>query len=256
METKPFIDFQGKTVLVTGASSGIGKAICIQLSRYGAEVAMIGRDIERLMETASHLEEGAKYHCVVLDMKDHSSILPGIKEISKRIGRIYAFCHSAGVVETRPLSACKADGIKSMMDVNLISGIELARTVCRRDIMEESGGSLLFISSIYSLVGMPGQIGYSATKGAVSAAVRAMAIELARRRIRVNVISPGLVETDMTAGAFSMLSEEQVRTLEDAFPLGKGKPEDVARAAVFLLAPQNPWITGSDMVVDGGYTAQ
>ena len=256
MENRPFIDFQGKSVLVTGASSGIGKAICIELSRYGAELILIGRDNEKLMKTVSQLEEGTKYHIMVLDLIDHSLILPKMKETSKQIGRIYGFCHSAGVVETRPLSVCKSDGIQSMLDVNLISGIEFARTICRRDIMEETGGSILFVSSIYALVGMPGQIGYSASKGAVAAGVRSMAIELARRGIRVNAISPGLVRTSMTAGAFSVLSKEQVKGLEESYPLGTGEPEDVARAAVFLLAPQNRWITGVDLVIDGGYTAR
>ncbi len=177
-------------------------------------------------------------------------------DFAKRNGRVYGVCHSAGVVETRPLSGIKREGVLSMLEVNLMSGIEIARAVCRRDVMEEGGGSILFISSIYALIGMPGQIGYSASKGAVTAAMRAMAIELARRRIRVNSISPGLVETDMTEKAFSMLTKEQVRELKDSFPLGTGKPEDIARAAVFLLAPQNRWITGVDMVVDGGYTAR
>ena len=121
--------------------------------------------------------------------------------------------------------------------------------------MEENGGSILFISSIYALVGMPGQIGYSASKGAVNSAVRAMAIELARRKVRVNALSPGLVRTDMINEAFKILTEEQVRRLEEAFPLGVGSPEDVAKAAVFLLAPQNSWITGTDFIIDGGYTA-
>ena len=121
--------------------------------------------------------------------------------------------------------------------------------------MEEKGGSILFISSIYALVGMPGQIGYTASKGAVNSAVRTMAIELARRKIRVNTLSPGLVRTDMTNKAFELLTEEQVKKLEEAFPLGVGSPEEVARAAVFLLAPQNSWITGTDLVIDGGYTA-
>jgi NAD(P)-dependent dehydrogenase (short-subunit alcohol dehydrogenase family) len=103
---------------------------------------------------------------------------------------------------------------------------------------------------------MPGQIGYCATKGGVAAAVRAMAVELARRKIRVNTLSPGLVRTSMTDAALSLLSERQVKDIEEAHPLGTGTPEDVARAAAFLLAPQNPWITGAELVIDGGYTAR
>lgn len=255
MENKPFVDFEGKTVVVTGASSGIGRAISIELSRCGANLILIGRNEERLNNTEQLLEEG-RHQKILLDLKNQAEIGKRVMDVSKKTGRIYGMCHSAGIVETRPLSSCKSEGIQSMLDVNLISGIEIARTICRRDVMEETGGSILFISSIYGVIGMPGQIGYSASKGAVAAATRTMAIELARRNIRVNCISPGLVKTDMTAKAFSLLTKEQTKELEDAFPLGTGTPEDVARAAVFLLAPQSKWITGVDLVVDGGYTAR
>ena len=255
MESEPFVDFQGKRIVVTGASSGIGRAISIMLSRYGANLVLVGRDKDRLHETERLLSPGP-HETISLDLRDKLAIASKIMESCKTAGRIYGMCHSAGVVETKPLSACKGEGIQSMLDVNLLSGIEMARTVCRRDVMEETGGSILFISSIYGRVGMPGQIGYSASKGAITAAMRAMAIELARRGVKVNSLSPGLVRTDMTTKAFSMLTKEQAKELEDSFPLGTGTPEDVARAAVFLLAPQNKWITGVDLVVDGGYTAR
>ena len=122
--------------------------------------------------------------------------------------------------------------------------------------MLPEGGSLLFISSVYGRVGVAGQIGYAATKGAIAAAVRALAIELARRNIRVNSLSPGLVMTPMTEAAFSVLSSEQIERIRAAHPLGIGQPEDVARAAAFMLSPAARWITGADVPVDGGYTAQ
>jgi NAD(P)-dependent dehydrogenase (short-subunit alcohol dehydrogenase family) len=150
----------------------------------------------------------------------------------------------------------KPEGLRTMLEVNLTAGIEMARAVTRRDVMTEEGGSILFISSIYGRVGMPAEIGYSATKGAVTAAARSMAIELARRKVRVNTLSPGFIHTPMTDQALSVLSDEQKRVLQESYPLGPGTPEEVARAAVFLLAPQNSWITGTDLVVDGGYTAR
>jgi NAD(P)-dependent dehydrogenase (short-subunit alcohol dehydrogenase family) len=143
-----------------------------------------------------------------------------------------------------------------MLDVNLTAAIELARAVCRRDVMTEAGGALIFITSIYGTVGMPGQIAYSATKGALQSAARSMAIELARRKIRVNTLSPGLVHTPMTKTALSLLSTEQIHEIESNHPLGVGTPSDVAHAAAFLLAPQTTWITGTDLVIDGGYTAR
>ena len=131
--------------------------------------------------------------------------------------------------------------------------------VCLRGIRKSYGTVdviRLFISSVYGRVGMPGQIGYCATKGAVAAAVRALAVELARRNVRANCISPGLVFTQMTKRSLEMLSAEHVERLKASYPLGPGTPQDVARAAVFLLAPATRWITGADLAVDGGFTAQ
>jgi NAD(P)-dependent dehydrogenase (short-subunit alcohol dehydrogenase family) len=254
MEEKPFIDFEGKMVVVSGASSGIGRAVAVELSRRKAKLILIGRNEEGLRTTAELLQP-IGHMIAALDLRDHTRILPVIRENLTNHCRIYGFCHCAGIVETRPLSSIKVEGLREMMDVNFTAGIELAKAVCRRDVMEEDGGSILFLSSIYGIVGMPGQIGYSATKGALIAAAKAMAAELARRNIRVNTISPGLVKTEMTAKSLALLSEEQVKALEERYPLGTGRPEDVARAVVFLLAPQNTWITGVNLVVDGGYTA-
>ena len=255
MSSNPFIDFEQKYVVVTGATSGIGRAISVELSRHNARVILLGRDEKGLAEAVNELG-GTGHHTLCLDLRQVASIDSVLKETVKTIGRIYGLCHCAGIGETRPLAAARADGIKAMYDINVVAGIELARVVSRRDIIAENGGSFLFIASVYSMVGMPGQIGYSASKGAVVAAARSMAVELARRNIRVNVLSPGLIKTKMTQKAFSLLSEEQVKTIEEAHPLGVGKPEDVGRAAVFLLAPQSAWITGTNLVIDGGYTAQ
>ncbi|RPH60488.1 MAG: SDR family oxidoreductase [Burkholderiales bacterium] len=251
----PFVDFGGRWVVVSGASSGIGRAAAIELAQHGARVALIGRNKQRLADTAAQLG-GAVHHILALDLARHDAIAAEIGRLHEQTGPIYGLCHAAGVVATRPLQANRVEVVQAQLDVNLLAGLELARVVCRRDLMTPDGGSLLFVSSVYGRVGMPGQIGYCATKGAIAAAVRAMAIELARRNIRVNCLSPGLVRTEMTEQALGLLSPEHVQKLEAAHPLGAGRPEDVARAAVFLLAPGTRWITGADLAVDGGFTAQ
>jgi NAD(P)-dependent dehydrogenase (short-subunit alcohol dehydrogenase family) len=143
-----------------------------------------------------------------------------------------------------------------MLDTNVTAGLELSRVISRRDVMAEEGGAILYIASIYGRVGQAGQIGYSASKGALLASARAMAVELARRKIRVNTLSPGLVHTPLSDGALAKISAKKVSELEASHPLGPGTPEDVARAAAFLLAPQSGWITGADLIIDGGYTAR
>lgn len=254
-EAADFLDFAGRWVLVSGASSGIGQAIAIELSAHGCGVIVCGRDALRLEQTAAALG-GAPHRSLVLDLAQHEAIVPAVQRMRAEVGPIYGLCHAAGIVETRPLASNTVDVVRAQLDINLIAGLELARAVCRRDVLTAEGGSLLFISSIYGHVGMPGQIGYCATKGAVASAVRAMAVELARRKVRANCISPGLVFTQMTHRSLEMLSADHVERLKAAHPLGPGTPQDVARAAVFLLAPASRWITGADLAVDGGFTAQ
>lgn len=255
MPSNPFIDFEGRLVVVTGASSGIGQAIALELNRCGAKVVLVGRDQGRLAQAAARLEPASSW-VLPMDLQETKLVHDRLKEFAGTHGRIFGLCHAAGIVETRPLSAVRLDGLQAMLNVHLTAGLELCRAICRRDVLTEEGGSLLFISSIYAHVGMAGQIGYSASKGAIVAAARAMAVELARRKIRVNTLSPGLVRTPMTDTALSLLTESQIHELEASHPLGTGKPEDVARAAAFLLAPQSGWITGTDLVIDGGYTAR
>ncbi|HUP08426.1 MAG TPA: SDR family oxidoreductase [Caldimonas sp.] len=250
-----FLDFGGRWVVVTGASSGIGRAIAIELAHHGASLVLTGRDAARLDETRSLLN-GAPSKTLRIDLAAHDALAPAMQSLVREIGPVYGLCHAAGVVETRPLSATTAPVVQALLDVNVLAGLELARIVCRRDVMTPDGGSILFISSVYGLVGMPGQVAYCASKGALASATRAMSIELARRRIRVNTLSPGLVETHMTESALGKLSSDQVEKLKSLHPLGIGQPVDVARAAVFLLAPATRWITGVDLPVDGGFVAQ
>jgi NAD(P)-dependent dehydrogenase (short-subunit alcohol dehydrogenase family) len=254
MTSQPFIDFEGKRVVVSGATSGIGKSIAITLSQFNASVILIGRNPDKLDRTVEECP-GTNVESALIDLHEIEEINDKIRDVAKQFGPIYGLCHAAGMVETCPLSAFKNQSFQRMMDVNLTAGIELTKAICRRDVMTKEGGAVLFISSVYGLVGMPGQIGYSATKGAVHAAARAMAIELARRNVRVNVLSPGFVKTPMTEEVFAKLPAKQLEYIESLHPLGAGTPEDVASASAFLLAPQNRWITGTNFIVDGGYTS-
>jgi NAD(P)-dependent dehydrogenase (short-subunit alcohol dehydrogenase family) len=249
-----FLDFAGRWVVVTGASSGLGRACAQELAANGARLVLVGRSADTLSQTRAALN-GDGHELLVADLNDVPRLAPDLHALARRTGRLYGLCHAAGIVSTSPLAAAAPESLEAMMRVNVVAGLELARALTRRDVMTADGGSLVFLSSVYGLRGAAAQSGYSATKGAIAAAVRSMAVELARRRVRVNAVSPGLVRTPMTDQAMGLLSREQVAAIEQRHPLGPGTPGDVARAVVFLLAPSTAWITGIDLPVDGGYSA-
>jgi NAD(P)-dependent dehydrogenase (short-subunit alcohol dehydrogenase family) len=246
-------EFSGKTVVVSGASSGLGRAISIELAQRGAQLVLIGRDADRLDATV-RLLPGKDHQTLKMDLNLHNEIMPSLKSVMNG-KRVYGLCHSAGIVELLPISANKPERVKAVFDINYVAGMELARAACRFDVMEETGGSVLFVASISASMGEPGKIAYAGSKGALVASARAMAVELARRNIRVNVISPGLVRTEMVEKSSQVLTKSQIQAIEDAHPLGLGQPEDVAYAACFLLSPRSKWITGTDLIIDGGRTA-
>lgn len=246
--------FSGRWVLVSGASSGIGRATCEVLAAQGASLVLMGRDEARLRETAERLPAGTPSHLCALDLARLDAIVPAVQDLARTVGRLYGLVHAAGVLQLLPLSASKPERLQALMNLNFGAGLELARALVRRDVLAEGGGSIVWISSVGAHVGQPGQIGYCATKGAIKAAVRAMALELAERPVRVNAVSPGVVETAMTAQAAAAVGDTAWQRLLDMHPLGAGQPEDVARAVAFLLDPRNRWITGTDLVIDGGYT--
>lgn len=244
--------FDDSWILVSGASSGIGRAIAVALAAHGARVVLLGRRLERLQETAALCGAPERSEVLAIDLAQLDGIGAAVTQLSGRIGRLYGLCHCAGTVQTLPLSALKPERIRAMLDINLLAGTELLRALSRREVLDEQGGAALWIASVYAHVGAPGQIGYAASKGAVLSAVRSMALEFAPRRLRVNSLSPGFVQTEMTQAA--KLNQAQWDRILAMHPLGAGEPEDVARAAVFMMDPANRWLTGSDLIIDGGYT--
>jgi NAD(P)-dependent dehydrogenase (short-subunit alcohol dehydrogenase family) len=244
----------GRLVVVTGASSGIGKVAAVHFSRCGARVALVGRDLGRLGETRGLLEgEGHSVHSV--DLTDADAASDAVQAIASAEGTLHGVFHSAGTSLVLPAKLTKSRHLDDVFGAGVRGAFGVARAAARKGVLAD-GGSLVFMSSVSSLRGRQGMAAYSAAKAAVDGMVRVLAIELAPRRIRVNSIISGAVATEMHEQFVDNMSDEIVRNYEQLHALGFGRPADIANAATFLLSDASVWVTGTNMVVDGGYTAK
>ena len=250
------INIKDRLIVITGASSGIGRQCSIACSNAGATVAIFGRDISRLNETLSMMKEPEKHFVGTTDLIDYKKNEEMIEEVVKQKGKISGVVNCAGISTTLPLNSISAEKMEQFFKVNVIGAINLSKHAIKQVHFSDDGGSLVFISSVMGVVGENGKTLYSMTKGALISAVRSMSIELAHRKIRVNSVSPGVVETPMSKNAIYSRNEESLEKLRNMHPLGFGKPEDVANACVFLLSDASRWITGTNLIVDGGYLAK
>lgn len=245
----------GKRILVTGGSSGIGRETAVILSRLGAKVVIAGRNRVHLSATLELLDnEGHAAESV--DLSELENIPEWLEHVATANGPLDGLVHSAGLQIMKPLRALTDVDVESLMKINLLAAINLAKGFRKRGVVGPEGGSIVFVASVMGLVGSPGQSLYSATKGALIAMSRSLALELARERIRVNCVAPAMVRTEMMDKMFQSLLPQQVATIEQMHPLGLGLPSDVAHSIAFLLADSGRWITGTTLAVDGGYTAQ
>ncbi|MBW2135177.1 MAG: SDR family oxidoreductase [Deltaproteobacteria bacterium] len=246
------MDLTGKRILVTGASSGIGKATARYLSNLGAKVVLLARNAERLQKTFDSLS-GEGHAQYIFDLTALDEIPVMIKKIAQEVGRFSGLFHAAGITNVIPVGIIGEKYIDAVFDPSIKAVLMLARGFCQKGVLLTDNASLIFMSSVFSLRGIAGTSIYCASKAAIDGAVRALACELAPRAIRVNSIIVGAVETTMLEKLCKTLTKEYKLAFDKKHLLGFGKPEDIAAAASFLLSDASRWITGSTMIVDGGY---
>ena len=247
-------DLKNKNIIVSGASSGIGRQCAVTFSQLGANVILIARNEERLKDTFNKLKKG-NHLTISQDITEYDKLEEVVNTAVGKIGKISGFVHSAGIEMTVPLRSMTPSYYENMFAINVISGFELARIISKKKYLDEKGVSLIFISSVMGMLGQSGKIGYCASKGALISGSKAIALESAKKNIRVNCVLPGVVETEMSNKMFGNLPEESKRSIINMHPLGLGKPEDIASACAFLLSDASRWITGINLIVDGGYSA-
>jgi NAD(P)-dependent dehydrogenase (short-subunit alcohol dehydrogenase family) len=250
----PF-SLESKNILVTGASSGIGASCCVACSEFGANLILIGRNQNKLNQVLKNLKPG-NHSLLSFDLMNIEGIEKALGETLNKYGKIDGFVHSAGIDITRPLSSLRQNDYQTILSTNVISGFEISRILSKKQFCAVNGASYIFIASVMSIVGESAKIAYSASKGALLAGCRSMALELAAKKIRVNCISPAIVRTELVDKLFAELPEGAMDKIKSLHPLGFGSPIDIANTCVFLLSDEAKWITGSNLIIDGGYSCQ
>ena len=248
------LDLTSRTVMVTGASNGIGRATSIYLSRLGARIVAVGRNQARLDATITALE-GSQHRSYALDLNDIEALPKWMKTVADEVGPLYGLVHSAGIAMTRPLRVQTYSDYSAIMRINLDAAVMLTKGFRQKGVRDESGGSIVYLSSVAAFTAQSGIAAYASSKGALISLARTLGRELAADKVRVNCVCPGHVRTDMAAQTHETLPEEQYKALMSRHALGMGTPEDVAYAIAFLLAPAAKWITCTALVIDGGYSA-
>ena len=236
---------EGKTILVTGASSGIGRGIAIACSKMGAPIVINGRNEQRLAETKKDLE-GDNHMSLVADLSDSQSLSSMVAQLPKLDGIV----HCAGIGQRVLCKQLQEEDVDDMMGVNFKAPVMLQTEILKQKKISK-GASVVFIASIASSSPTVGNAIYSASKGAVISYANCLALELAPRQIRVNCILPAMIWTDLIFKGG--LTEEELREDEKKYPLKRyGKPEDVANLAIYLLSDAAEWMTGSSIKITGG----
>jgi len=243
----PF-SLQDKTIFVTGASSGIGKATAIECSKMGAKIVMTGRNRERLAEAFESLE-GNGHIQYISDLSKEESL----DEIIDTLPELDGIVHAAGIVKTLPFQFVSKKNIQEVFDINFFAPVLMTQKMIKKKKVSKTA-SIVFVSSIDGpIISHIGNSIYSASKGAVSAIVKNMAVDLANKKIRVNGVLPGMIETPLIN--IADITQEQLDKDLQLYPLKRyGQPEEVAWSIIYLLSDASAWITGTNLVIDGGFT--
>ena len=246
MSYNPY-SLEGKTILVTGASSGIGKATAIECSKLGARVVITGRDEARLQQTLSSLE-GEGHVVIAADLGDD-----GIRFLVERVPVLNGIVHAAGISDTVLFQFLKKERLENIFNINFFAPVVLSQLLLKKKLLQK-GGSIVFLSSIDGPVTAHiGNSMYSATKGALSAMMQNMSIELASKGIRVNAVLPGMTETPLIHN--DDITQEQLNKDMELYPLKRyADPREIAWAIIYLLSDASTFTIGASLVVDGGFT--
>jgi NAD(P)-dependent dehydrogenase (short-subunit alcohol dehydrogenase family) len=246
----------GKTILVTGASSGIGRGIAIACSQHGARLLLLGRDTTRLEQTKLLCSPEVDHAVFSMDLQENFLEGNEFSAFLKLNGPIHGFVHASGISPTIPFKVIKKEQVQSVFQLNIFSAIYIIQELTKIGIRAPEGMSLVLISSVMSEVGEKGKSLYAMTKSAIIGMVKSLALEYADKKIRFNAISPSVVNTPLSNKSEYRKDHNLMKYVLDQHPLGLGEVADVSPAAVYLLSDASRWVTGTNLIVDGGFLAR
>jgi len=246
------VDLSDQVALVTGASQGLGRAMAIALGRSGARVACVARNAEKLEETAAAITSaGGAAEVFSCDVTDRESVDKTVDGVVEKWGRLDIMVNNAGVTRDSLLPRMNDDDWDTVIDTNLRGTFLFTRAVTRQ-MMQQRYGRIINIASVSGLMGNPGQANYSASKAGIIGFTRTVAKELAKRKITVNAVAPGFIESEMSAA----LGEAIIGEVKKRIPARRiGTPEEIAEAVLYLASGAASYITGQVLTIDGGMTA-
>jgi len=240
----------GKVIMVTGASSGIGKQVAISIAKQGAKVILIGRNVQRLQAVLAQLE-GTGHVFYPVDITDADAL----NKTVAGLGTLHGVVHAAGILALAPVKILSQVQLEEITSTNYFAPVHFTQLLLNGKKLP-AGASIVFITSVNGIfTAVKGFGAYAGSKAALNSMAKVMALEYAGRKIRFNTITPGMIKTEMYHEMMQTLSQESIEQDKKKYPLGDyGEPEDVANAAIYLLSDASKWVTGTSLIVDGGLT--
>ena len=240
---KPFNPFslEGKVIVISGAASGIARQCAVDCSRMGAKLILLDLNGPGLEETMTMVERPEEHYYAEVNLTDYPRVTEVVSDGVAKVGKIDGLLNCAGISTTLPLNSVKDDLLDKFFHVNVYTGYFLTKEVCKRANLSETGAG----KSVYGM-----------TKGALLSAAKSLAVELARKNVRVNSISPGVIVTPINQNLPHIADPEKRAQLEAQHLLGLGKTTDIANACIYLLSDASRWVTGTNLFVDGGFSAR
>ena len=255
MHFNPFT-LEGKVIVISGAASGIARQCAVSCSKMGAKLILLDMNEDGLKETMTMVDRPDEHYMACVNLLDYERVSQVVKEGVEKAGKITGVLNCAGISTTNLFKLTKPEELDKFFKVNVYTGYFLTQECTKMGNFSKEGGSVVFFSSVAGSFGEVGKATYGMTKASLLNLAKHLACEFSRKKIRVNSISPGAIETPINMNLPHMKDPEKRAALEAQHLLGLGETTDIANACVYLLSDASRWVTGTNLFVDGGFSVR